>query len=383
MRIIVAPDSFKGCLDATDAARSISCGVSEVCPEADVIMLPLADGGEGTAQLYARYSGGASFLFNSVDPLGRPLEAHYYIADTPSGPEAFLDLASASGLTLLSPDERNPYMTSTFGTGLLLQHVLQNGCRNVTLALGGSATIDCGAGLLKGLGVRFFDSEGEMDYRKVTGGGLGAIRRIETGDTVRELLEGVRLRLACDVTTPLLGRDGSCEGGAVEVFGMQKGLRREEMPHFRRGVESFVRVIEQSVGKDISGIVSGGAAGGVAATLWGLLGAEIADGAELMLRCSGFHDKVKGADLVITGEGKSDLQTLMGKLPEKVRGASGNIPVILMAGMTENEDELMRAGFKQIININEEHYKSEDYLNPEIASRRLSLAAGKVIKKFL
>lgn len=318
MRVLVAPNAFKESLTARGAARAMAAGVRRACRSARVEELPVADGGDGTLdalglpvrRTWAR------------DPLGRYVRARYGF--DPVRRLAAVELAEASGLWRLDVGERNPLATSTEGTGDLLRAALEAGAREVVLGLGGSATVEAATGALRVLGVRFLDRRG----RDLPPGGaaLETLARIEAPSP---LWRGVRFRVACDVTNPLLG-----PRGAAPVFGPQKGAGPAAVRRLGRGLAAFARAVRTWGGPDVSYLRHGGAAGGAAAAFHALLGAELADGAELILSLVKFDARARGADLVLTGEGRLDPTTTSGKAPVAVarHGARLGVPVIALCG---------------------------------------------------
>ncbi len=342
-KVVIAADSFKGSLSSGEVARSVERGVREVFPCCEIVGLHVADGGEGTVEALHATMGGELISARVADPLMRIVEARYLITD--SGRTAVVELASASGLTRLGDSERNPMETTTYGTGQLIADALSRGCRNFLVTLGGSATNDAGTGLLQALGFRFFDASGA----ELGQGGkmLGRIARID--DTA--LAAGVResaFTVACDVRNPFSGRDG-----AAYIFAPQKGADPRMVEALDHGLKNFAEVVAGHNGAGIDLIQGAGAAGGAAGGLVALLGAELVSGIDMVLCAAGFEAMLDGADLVITGEGRLDSQTAMGKAPRGVLDAAAHhrVPVIAIGGAVEESAALNRQGFAAVFPI--------------------------------
>ncbi len=301
--IVVAPQSFKGCAEAQDVARAIAEGLRRVWPDARYELLPMADGGEGTVRTLVDATGGEYRTTTVRDPLGRRIEARWGLID--AGRTAVVEMAAASGLPLLRPGERDARRASSFGTGELLLAAARSGARTIVLGIGGSATNDGGAGMLRALGLRFLDREG----RELGEGGaeLERLERME-GDVDRALA-GVEVVVASDVTNPLTGPEG-----ASAVFGPQKGASAEDAAALDRALSRYADVVARRVGNDVRNMPGAGAAGGVGFALLAFLGATLRSGAELVLDTYRFDERARGASLCVTGEGRLDEQSLYGKV---------------------------------------------------------------------
>ncbi|HEY3667704.1 MAG TPA: glycerate kinase [Polyangiaceae bacterium] len=323
-RVVVAPNALKGSLSPFDAASAIARGVRAADPNAEVVSLPIADGGDGTSAVLSAARGGIARETVVADPLGRPVRASFALLD--GGRTAVLDVATASGLALLSVQERDPLVASSRGTGKLISLALDAGVETIILGVGGSATVDGGAGLLAALGVGLLDDAGAP----ISSGGAGLARlaRVDLS-RMHPALSRVKLRVACDVDSTLLGPHG-----AARLFGPQKGATSEGVREIEQNLSHFADVIEQSTGRDVRSVVSGGAAGGIAAGLYGVLNAALEPGIDLVLETVGFDQALAGASLVITAEGLLDEQSLRNKGPCGVgRWAKRrNVPVIALAG---------------------------------------------------
>ena len=324
-RVLVAPQAFKGSLDAVDVAAAVARGLRRVWPDAVVDELPLADGGEGTVRALVRATRGKVHLARVHDPLGREIEAEW--GTLGDGKTAVVEMAAASGLPLLLHDERDPRTTSTRGTGELILEAAASGAHRIVIGIGGSATNDGGAGMARALGYRFLDQEG----RDLPEGGaaLARLHHLE-GQTDPRLVRPA-IEVACDVRNPLLG-----ELGASAVYGPQKGATPAMISELDTALERFADVVEGFVGRGIRDVPGAGAAGGLGAGLLAFLDARLRSGAEIVLEAARFDDRVAKADLVITGEGRVDAQSAYGKLTQAVTEASrrAGVPVAAIAGGT-------------------------------------------------
>ena len=325
-RVVVAPDSFKGSAPAADVARYLAEGVLRARPDADVVRLPMADGGEGTLDALAAAWGVDERRTDTVDALGRPTRARWALS--PDGTLAVVELAEASGLAAVADVLPQPLLATTFGTGLVLRDALDAGVSEVLLCLGGSATTDGGAGILRALGVRLLGSDGEA----VPDGGEG-LAHVASVDVagLHPRAKGVRWRLAVDVTNPLVG-----ERGAARTFGPQKGAGDADLDYLDSGLERWAAVLADVSGVDVRDLPGAGAAGGVAGGLHAVLGAELEPGAALVADAVGLADAVADAVLVLTGEGSFDSQSLGGKVADQVAAVAGRAParppVVVIAG---------------------------------------------------
>ena len=344
MRVVAAPDSFKGSASATAAAAAIARGVLAAAPDASVVEVPLADGGEGTVEALVAARGGAYAEAAVADPLGRKITARYgFLSD---GKTAVIEMAAASGLPLLSREERNPMVTTTFGTGQLILDAISRGASEIVIGIGGSATVDGGTGMARALGVRFLDAQG----KELTGGGeiLQRIRRIDVSGRDK-CVNGVRITAASDVTNALTGPEG-----AAAVYGPQKGATRETVAALDAGLANLAARTKADLGVDIADVPGGGAAGGLGAGLRAFLGAKIRSGIEIVLEAVDLAWKVRDADLVFTGEGRVDGQSAYGKA---VSGAAqtaqkAGVPCILLAGaIGEGAGVMLERGVSAMFSI--------------------------------
>jgi glycerate kinase len=324
VKVIVAPNEFKGSLTAPQAAAAIARGVREVFPDAEIVEIPVADGGEGTVEALVTAHRGEYRSVQVEGPLGDPVQATYGLID--GGRSGVVELAAASGLTLIPIHLRDPEKTSTYGFGQVLESLRKAGVGEVIAGIGGSATNDGGAGMAQALGYRLLDGAGRDLPRGAAA--LPTLERIDPSglDPGWSLL---KVKVACDVTNPLTG-----PLGASAVYGPQKGADGTMVRRLDAALTKLAAVIERDLGKRVSDVPGAGAAGGTGAGLIAFLGATLVPGAALIVEASGFDEKLKGADLVITGEGRVDSQTAYGKAPGEVakRAQRATIPVLLLAG---------------------------------------------------
>ena len=331
MNIVIAMDSWKGSLSSIEAATSVSEGIRDVIPDAAIQIVPLADGGEGTVEAVLAATGGNLQTVHVKDPLGRQIQASYGIL--PSG-TAVIEMAAASGLTLLSEEERNPFYTSTYGTGQLILDAIQKGCRDFIIGIGGSATNDGGAGMLQALGFSLLDTNGTHVIPGAIG--LGSLAEIQTAQA-EPLLTQCRFRIACDVTNPLCGINGSSA-----VFGPQKGASPEQIIEMDMWLEHYARLVH-NINPIINANTPGaGAAGGLGFAFLAFLNASLESGISLIMNTVNLEDTICFADWVITGEGRLDAQSAMGKTPAGVAALAKkhNVPVIALAGSVTEDAAL-------------------------------------------
>jgi glycerate kinase len=323
MKLLAAPNALKGSLSPFEAAGAIAAGAKRAAPDADVVELGIADGGDGTAEVVCRARGGSFREAPALDPLGRSRTARYaWLGDG----TAVVDVATASGLALLTPSERSAVTATSFGTGELMRAALSAGAKRIVLGVGGSATVDGGAGILQALGARLLDSDGKELARG--GGELGRLARIDLS-SLEPRARQVPIDIACDVDSQLLG-----EHGAARMFGPQKGATPAAVEQLEAALAHFADVIRRDFATDIAGVAAGGAAGGIAAGLHGVLGARLLPGVDLVLDAVGFDQALAGAALCITAEGLLDRQSLRNKGPFGVarRAAARGVPVVALGG---------------------------------------------------
>ncbi|MDB1125319.1 glycerate kinase [Vibrio algarum] len=324
MKIVIAPDSFKESLTALEVAEVIEKGFRSVLPDAKYLKLPMADGGEGTVQSLVDASGGKIVKQTVTAPLGNQVEGFYGLMG--DGETAVIEMAAASGIQLVEQEKRNPLITTTYGTGELIKAVLDRGVKHIIIGIGGSATNDGGLGMAQALGIKMLDRKGQpLGYG---GGALNNLATIDMSDMDPRLTE-VKLEVACDVDNPLCG-----PLGASHVFGPQKGATPGMVEALDNNLAHYAEVIKQQVGMDIKNAPGAGAAGGLGAALLGLLKASLRPGIEIVMDAVDLASAVSDADLVITGEGRIDSQTIHGKTPIGVARTAKkfNVPVIGIAG---------------------------------------------------
>lgn len=326
MKIVIAPDSFKESLSALEVAAAIEAGFREVFPQAEYRKLPLADGGEGTVQAMIDATGGRRVEHAVTGPLGEQVAAFYGHVDGAGGALAVIEMAAASGLELVPPARRDPCATTSRGTGELIRLALDAGARRFVLGVGGSATNDGGAGMLQALGARLLDAEG----RELGPGGaeLARLARIDTAQLDARLAAS-DFQIACDVDNPLVGARG-----ASAVFGPQKGATPAMVERLDAALARFAAIVARDFGQDVAGMPGAGAGGGIAAAMVVFLGGRLRPGVEIVAEAVGLDEAVRGADLVITGEGRIDGQTLSGKTPMGVArvAARHGKPVLAIGG---------------------------------------------------
>ncbi len=378
MKIVIAFDSFKGCLTSLQAGEAAAKGIRAVCPDADIRVLSLSDGGEGMLDALLASSGGRRIELTAHDPLMRLRQTSYGLA--PDGTTAFIELAAISGLTLLISEERNPLYTTTYGCGELIRHALDHGCRNIIIGLGGSATNDAGLGLLQALGYRFLDGQGdELGHTGMCGVLLSEVAHIDTTH-VHPALAEARFTAACDVRNPFFGTNG-----AACVFAPQKGASPEMVHQLDEAMRQLSDVILHHTGINLADLEGAGAAGGVSGALLAFLHADLRPGIRLLLDALHFEELIKDADLILTGEGKSDRQTLMGKLPHGIlqSAQSVGISVALLSGSVEDADALTEAGFHSVRSINPIGFSLQEAMMPKVAEQRMQTTAAEVVSTFI
>lgn len=344
MKIIISPDSFKGTLTALEAAKSIEQGIQQANQEVETILLPVADGGEGTMDALVLATDGRFVQTTVLDPLGREIEAPFGVLGNQS--TCVIEMASASGITLLHNNERNPRIASTFGTGQLIKAALDQGFRDFIICIGGSATNDGGVGMLRALGLRLVDEYG-LDVQKSIDG-LYDVKRLDFSNWDTRLNDS-NIAIACDVNNPLVG-----ENGATAVFGPQKGVKPEEAAYFDQALTHWANIVEAEKGIRLHDYPGAGAAGGMGGALIAFLNGKFHQGIELVLDVTNYCEKIQDADYIITGEGKSDRQTLHGKAPMGVLHCAKqfDIPVVLLSGCIEDQDrELLAPHFQEMVSV--------------------------------
>jgi glycerate kinase len=344
MKVVIAPDSYKGSLSAHEVALAIERGIKKVDPGIETIIVPMADGGEGTVQSLIDASGGKKIELTVHDPLFRNIKSFYGIMG--DGVTAVIEMAAASGLPLLTFDERNPLITTTYGTGELIKDALNRGCLNFIIGLGGSATNDGGCGMAQALGVRLLDENG--NEVSMGGGELSKIISIDISG-IDQRIKNAEFLAACDVDNPLCG-----EKGASAVYGSQKGAYDGDIITLDNGLEHFAQLVKNQLSLNIKDLPGAGAAGGLGAGVLVFLNAILKRGFDIVSEVTSLSEKMENSDLVITGEGRIDIQTAFGKTPFGVAQVAKQkgIPVIAIAGsLDDNYQVLYNKGFDGIFSI--------------------------------
>lgn len=324
MKVVIAPDSYKESLSALEVATQIEWGFKEIFPNAQYVKVPMADGGEGTVQAMVEATQGRRVDVEVTDPLGQRITGFYGL--TGDGRTAMIEMAAASGLALVPPAQRNPNITTSYGTGELIRAALDAGARHLILGIGGSATNDGGAGMLQALGVQLLDANGAELKRG--GAPLAQLARIDMSGLDKRLA-ACQIEVACDVDNPLIG-----ERGASAIFGPQKGATPEMVKSLDAGLKHFASIIERDLGVAVDDVAGAGAAGGMGGAMMAFLKGQLRPGCEIIARAVGLEAAVRDADLVITGEGRIDQQTIFGKTPFGVATVAKKYgkPVIGIAG---------------------------------------------------
>lgn len=370
-KIVVASDSFKGSLTSRQVADNVERAVKTLFPHCDVCKMDVADGGEGTVEALVSSLGGEFADVQVSDPLGRPITARYGIID--GGHTAVMEMAEASGLPLLRPEERNPLKTSTYGTGMMIRDALNRGCRKFLVGIGGSATNDGGTGMLSALGFLFIDKDGYV--LDGTGGNLSGIASVYDADVPGEVFESEFI-VACDVDNPFCG-----PSGAAFVFAPQKGADEFMVRSLDDGLASFARVVRKYTGRRIDDFPGAGAAGGLGGGFMAFLGAKLVPGIEMVLDAVKFDERIAGSDLVITGEGRIDAQTLMGKAPSGIlaRASKQGIPVVALGGKVDASVDFRKAGFSAVCQVTPEDMPLEEAMKADVAGENIFNAVMRLL----
>lgn len=374
MKIVVAMDSFKGSLTSIEAGEAVKRGIERVFAEkCEVAVRPLADGGEGTVEALAEGMHGTKRMVTVSDPLGRPVCAQY--AMIPETGTAVIEMASAAGLTLLAPDERNPLITSTYGVGEIINDAIGLGIRRFLVGIGGSATNDGGAGMLSALGYSFLDSEGN----RIAPGAVGLRDLAAISDTdVSGIVKECRFHIACDVTNPLCG-----ERGSSAVFGPQKGAAAEDIKRMDRWLSNYAAIMKRYFPKADRDAPGAGAAGGLGFAFLSAVDAVLASGVSLVLKETGLEEEIKTADLVVTGEGRLDGQTAMGKAPVGLARLARHYgkPVVAFAGsVTADAGECNGQGITAFFPVLRNIITLQEAMERETAYKNLSDTAEQVFR---
>ncbi len=374
-KIVIACDSFKGSLGSRDVGAAAARGVRSAVPDADIRVVAVADGGEGTVAAVVSGIGGEIVRCDVTGPLGNRVAACYGRC----GDMAVLEMAQSSGLTLVPSDARNPWLATSYGTGEMIRHALAAGCRKFLVGLGGSATNDGGAGMLQALGFRLLDVDGNE-----IGPGGGELLRLDRIDDscVTAQLQEATFSVACDVTNPLTG-----DSGASRVFGPQKGADLEMTVKLDEALRNFAAKSADFLGHDLSTEPGAGAAGGMGFAFTAFLGGKLQRGVDMVLDAIGFNETVSGAMLIITGEGCLDRQTCMGKTPYGVlqRGLSKSIPVVAIGGSVKDDAvaDLKLAGFSRIEQVMPLGMSLDEAMQPAVAAANVENSVYRLVAEFM
>lgn len=371
MKVIAAIDSFKGSMTSMEAGNAVKKGILAAKPDAEVWLSPLADGGEGTVDALIEGLGAEKIPVTVAGPLGEKVSCYYgYLEETKT---AVMEMASAAGITLVT--KKDPLRASTYGVGEMIADALKRGCKNFMIGIGGSATNDGGIGMLKALGFEFFDEDGND-----VGEGAAALAKIEVIRTENKnpLLSGAKFQIACDVKNPLCGKQG-----ATYIFGPQKGVTEEQKEQVDEAMRHYADVTKESLDCDFTDCEGAGAAGGLGYAFLSYLAGELISGVELILHATGLEEKMKNADVVVTGEGRLDAQTVMGKAPVGVAALAKkyNAKVIAFAGSVASEAKVCnRAGIDAFFPIVRGVTTLEEAMKKENAMENIAATAEQVFR---
>lgn len=372
MKIIIACDSYKGCMSSKEVAEHMKAAIHRVDPAIDVLTYTMADGGEGTAAAFCDACGGEMVSCMTTDAYGRRLQASYALIE--EGKTAVIEVAAAIGLTMVPREKRNPLTASSYGVGTMLLDAQKRGCRRVIIGLGGSSTNDGGMGLLQSLGVRFYDASHK--YLSPQAVNLAKVRYIDFNRF--QPLDDLELIVACDVKNHLLG-----EHGATYTFGRQKGLYPNQLERLDRAMRNYRDQIRRYRKVDLDSYEGGGAAGGIGAVLIGLLGAQMYPGIELLLSYSSLQQEAADCDLLITGEGQSDAQTMLGKVPAGIAqiAKAADKPILCISGaLGRGYEQLYALGFIGIFSIADRAMTFPQAL--QLAPEKLEATTYSVLRMF-
>lgn len=356
MRILIAPDKFKGSLTAKQVCDAVAAGISRTIPHAECISFPLADGGDGTAEILTFHSGGRMVTASARDPLLRPIKARYGLS--PDSATAFIEMADASGLRILKPSEHDVMKATTAGTGDLIKDAIGNGARTIILGIGGSATNDGATGAAQALGFTFIDQDGQSFLP--TGESLKRISRIDRSGVLRELSE-VNFIAVCDVDNPFTG-----DRGAAAVYAPQKGASSDQVAELESGLRHLAWLFKTELGKEVTDLPGAGGGGGFGGGAVAFFDASLRRGTEVVFEYTGFEEQVRNADVVITGEGKMDDQTLHGKVVAGVAALAKkyNKPLIGVTGVDAlSEGDRKKLRLREVFSITEHGHDADPMAN--------------------
>lgn len=373
MKVVVAIDSFKGSLSSIEAGQAVKAGVLAAHPDANVIIKPLADGGEGTTDAFIEGLGGQRIDLTVTGPMGSPVSCYYGYLEKDK--TAIIEMASASGITLVPAHQKNPLTASTRGVGEMIIHALEKGCRHFIIGIGGSATNDAGIGMLKALGYSFLDEQG-LDV----GEGAQALGKVASIDAKNRhpLLDDCQFRIACDVTNPLCG-----ENGATYIYGPQKGVTEAQKESLDQDMAHFADVTETTLNCAYKNYPGAGAAGGLGFAFLSYLHASLSPGVELILDAINLSDALNGADIVVTGEGQLDRQTAMGKAPvgvSKLAKAHGAKVLAFSGSVTKEAVACNQAGIDAFFPILRRIVTLEEAMDPSTARSNMTASVEQVFR---
>lgn len=374
-KIVIACDSFKGCLDTFEVAEAVECGILEQDDSFEIVKLALADGGEGTAEVITKLFNGQKKQVESIDSLGRKCPGWYgqiYIDDVKT---AVVDVATVNGLPLIPPESRNPLISNTIGTGIVIKSAIEEGIKHFIIGLGGSATIDGGIGILYGLGYRFTDKSGrELEPTPVN---LTSIKKILPPRDYK--YNDCKFTLLSDVETPMAG-----ESGCAFVYGPQKGAGTEDVELLNKGLENLIRVIQKDYNVDLNNCKGSGAAGGIAGTLHAVLNAEILSGSREILHLIKFKDKIQDASLIITGEGRIDTTTFEGKAPYIVMQEASRygFPTIAICGSVGSYELIEKSGFEAVFPVTPDSVPLKEAMKPDMAKEFIKKTVSEIVRLY-
>lgn len=373
MKVVVAIDSFKGSLSSIEAGQAVKAGVLAAHPDANVIIKPLADGGEGTTDAFIEGLSGQRIDLTATGPMGSPVSCYYGYLEKDK--TAIIEMASASGITLVPAHQKNPLTASTRGVGEMILHALEKGCRHFIIGIGGSATNDAGIGMLKALGYSFLDEQG-LDV----GEGAQALGKVASIDAKNRhpLLDDCQFRIACDVTNPLCG-----ENGATYIYGPQKGVTEAQKESLDQDMAHFADVTETTLNCAYKNYPGAGAAGGLGFAFLSYLHASLSPGVELILDAINLSDALNGADIVVTGEGQLDRQTAMGKAPvgvAKLAKAHGAKVLAFSGSVTKEAVACNQAGIDAFFPILRRIVTLEEAMDPSTARSNMTASVEQVFR---
>ncbi|MGN1033646.1 MAG: glycerate kinase [Intestinibacter sp.] len=372
MKVVVAIDSLKGSLSSVDAGNAIKEGVLEACPDAEVIVKPLADGGEGTIEALVEGMKGTEYKIEVQGPLDKKVTASYGIIEE-GEKTAIIEMAQAAGITLVSKQERNPLYTTTYGVGEIIKDAIHRGCRKFIVGIGGSATNDAGVGMMQALGYKFYDVDGNL--LGLGGQILGKIHKIDKTEALKELSE-CSFKMACDVDNPLYGKNG-----ASYIYGPQKGATEEIVKILDDGLINLSKIVKNTYGGSYENTPGAGAAGGLGYGFLTFLNAKLESGIDIILKEINLEDDIKDADVVVTGEGRLDAQTVRGKAPigvAKLAKKYSKMVIGLGGALTNDAYGVNEYGIDAVFSIVNEPTTLEKAMEPEVAKFNLRMTAMQI-----